>query len=87
MHHDSTARGTVPAELYGRAGLGGLLGYLARAGMIAKATAPAAWPALLAVGLARPAALAALLGTAAAGWGAYAWSVRRHAREASRSAV
>ena len=77
------ARGTVPAELYGREGLGGLLGYLARAGMIAKATAPAAWPALLALGLARPTALVALLATAAAGWLAYVWSVRRHGREAA----
>jgi hypothetical protein len=81
------ARGTVPAELYGREGLGGLLGYLARAGMFAKATAPAAWPALLALGLARPVALVALLAGAGAGWGAYAWSIRRHAREVSPGAV
>ncbi|HZZ93282.1 MAG TPA: MFS transporter [Usitatibacter sp.] len=70
------AKGTVPAELYGRQGLGGLLGYIARAGMFAKAVAPAAWPALLALGLARPAALAALLAVAAAGWATYAWAVR-----------
>jgi len=81
------ARGTVPAELYGREGLGGLLGYVARAGMFAKASAPAAWPALLALGLSRPLGLAVLLATAGAGLGAYAWGLRRHAREVSRAAL
>jgi hypothetical protein len=71
------ARGTVPAQLYGREGLGALLGYLARAGLVAKAVAPAAWPALLALGVARQPGLAALLAVALAGWGTYAWAIRR----------
>ena len=74
------AKGTVPAELYGRHHLGGLLGYIARAGMVAKAVAPAAWPALLALGLARPWALGALLLCAGTGAAAYAWAVRRAPR-------
>jgi hypothetical protein len=81
------AKGTVPAELYGREGLGGLLGYIARAGMVAKAVAPAAWPALLALGLARSWALGALLACAVAGWGAYAWAVRRAPRRLSAGPV
>jgi hypothetical protein len=71
------ARGTVPPELYGRAGLGALLGYVARAGMVARAVAPAAWPTLLALGLARTPALASLAGLSAGALGAYAWAVRR----------
>jgi hypothetical protein len=77
------AKGTVPAELYGRAGLGGLLGYIARAGMVAKAIAPATWPALLALGLVRPVALGALLACAGCGWATYAWAVRRAPRTVS----
>lgn len=77
------AKGTVPAELYGRGRLGSLLGYIARAGMVAKAVAPAAWPALLASGLARPWALGALLLCAASGAGVYAWAVRRGPRALS----
>jgi hypothetical protein len=72
------ARGTVPAELYGRVGLGALLGYVARAGMVAKAVAPAAWPALLALGIARTPGLAGLAGLSGAALGAYAWAIRKH---------
>jgi hypothetical protein len=46
-------RGTAPAEMIGRAGLGALLGRLSRGAMIAKAVAPAAFTALLAAGLTR----------------------------------
>jgi MFS family permease len=53
-------RGTTPVELFGREGLGALLGYLSRAAMVAKAIAPASYPALLAIGLTRNSALAAL---------------------------
>jgi len=74
------AKGTVPAELYGRSQLGGLLGYIARAGMVAKAVAPAAWPALLASGLARPWALGAVLVCAVGGAATYGWAVRRAPR-------
>jgi predicted MFS family arabinose efflux permease len=69
-------KGTAPAEVYGREGLGGLLGYLGRASQFAKAVAPASYPALLAIGLTRASALLALCILAAAGWGLYAWSVR-----------
>ena len=81
------AKGTVPAEIYGRRGLGGLLGYIARAGTVAKAVAPAAWPALLAAGLARPWALGALLACAGAGGAAYAWAVRRAPRAVSAASL
>jgi len=53
-------RGTTPVELFGREDVGALLGYLSRAAMVAKAVAPASYPALLAIGLTRDSALAAL---------------------------
>jgi predicted MFS family arabinose efflux permease len=75
------ARGTVPAELYGRVGLGALLGYLARAAMAARAVAPVAWPALLALGLTRGGGLGLLVALAGSAGGAFAWgSLRGRAR-------
>jgi predicted MFS family arabinose efflux permease len=56
----TVVKGTAPAELLGREALGAKLGYLARAGSYAKALAPAAYSGLLAAGLTRDAALAAL---------------------------
>lgn len=70
-------KGTAPVELFGRDGLGGLLGYLSRAGLYAKATAPAAFSALLTFGLTRNMALSALVLLAIAGCGAYALAIRR----------
>ena len=70
-------KGTAPAELFGREGLGGLLGYLSRAGLYAKASAPAAFSALLTFGLTRNAALAAMATLAVAGMGTYAMALRR----------
>jgi MFS family permease len=69
-------KGTAPVELFGRKGLGGLLGHLSRAGLYAKAVAPASFSALLTFGLTRNAALAALAGLAIAGMGSYAMAVR-----------
>jgi predicted MFS family arabinose efflux permease len=53
-------RGTVPAELYGREGYGGLLGRLAGPAFVGKAAAPASF-ALLASAFSHDAALIALL--------------------------
>ena len=65
-------RGAAPAELFGSEGLGSLLGHLSRFASYAKALAPAAWSALLAIGLARHAAIGVLaaigVGAAASYW-------------------
>ena len=70
-------KGTAPVELFGRQGLGGLLGYLSRAGLIAKAIAPATFSALLAFGLTRNMALSAMVLLAILGCAAYAMAIRR----------
>lgn len=70
-------RGTAPAELFGRDGLGGLLGYLSRAALYARAAAPASFSAMLAVGLARNASLAVLALLTVAGLGSYAMAIRK----------
>ena len=70
-------KGTAPVELFGREGLGGLLGYLSRAGLYAKAIAPAAFSALLTFGFTRNTALAALTALAVAGMGTYAMATRK----------
>jgi MFS family permease len=57
-------RGTTPMELYGRDGLGMLLGRLASASLYARALAPACFSGMLALGLMRNAALAILGATA-----------------------
>src|SRR5207247_2460423 len=66
----------APAELFGRHGLGALLGYLSRAGLYAKAIAPAAYSGMLAYGLTRNAALATLTVVALAAMGSYLVAVR-----------
>jgi hypothetical protein len=70
-------KGTAPVELFGRQGLGALLGYLSRAGFCAKAIAPAAFSALLTFGLTRNTALSALVLLALAGCASYALAIRR----------
>jgi hypothetical protein len=70
-------RGVAPVELFGKEGLGGLLGYLARAILYAKAIAPAVFSALLTFGLTRNAALSALVALALAGLGAYWMAIRK----------
>ena len=64
-------RGTAPAELFGREGLGALLGHLSRYASFAKALAPGCYSALLAAGLGRGASLAALAAVGAAGAASY----------------
>jgi predicted MFS family arabinose efflux permease len=72
-------KGTAPAELFGREGLGALLGHLSRAGLYAKAVAPASFSALLTFGLTRNGALAALMAVSVAGMGTFALATRpRH---------
>jgi predicted MFS family arabinose efflux permease len=72
-------RGAAPAEMFGREGLGSLLGYLSRAGFYAKATAPAAFTALLTFGLTRNAALASMAALALGGMATYGMATRnRH---------
>jgi predicted MFS family arabinose efflux permease len=70
-------KGTAPVELFGREGLGGLLGYLSRAGLYAKAIAPAAFSALLTFGLTRNTALSALALLAIGGMATYFLAIRR----------
>ena len=69
-------KGTAPAELFGRDGLGALLGHLSRAGLYAKAVAPASFSALLTFGLTRNGALATLMAISVAGMGSYAMATR-----------
>ncbi len=70
-------RGTAPVELFGAHGLGSLLGYLARPIFCAKAAAPAAFSALLTLGLTRNAALASMTALAVAGMGSFAMATRK----------
>lgn len=70
-------KGTAPMEIFGPRGLGGLLGYLSRAGLYAKAIAPASFSALLTFGLTRNAALASLTALAIAGMGTYAMATKK----------
>jgi len=79
-------RGTVPAVLYGRAGIGALLGRLARLQLYSRAIAPAAFSGALAAGLTRDMATAALAALVAMAIAMYAGAVRAARREgASRS--
>lgn len=73
-------KGTAPVELFGREGLGALLGHLSRAGLYAKAVAPASFSAMLTFGFTRNAALATLAGLAIAGMGSYAMAIRTRAK-------
>jgi len=70
-------KGTAPAELFGGEGLGALLGHLARAGLYAKAVAPASFSALLTFGLSRNGALATMMAVSVAGMGSFAMATRR----------
>jgi predicted MFS family arabinose efflux permease len=69
-------KGTAPAELFGQGGLGALLGHLSRAGLYAKALAPASFSALLTLGLTRNMALATMVGLSLAGMGSFAVASR-----------
>jgi predicted MFS family arabinose efflux permease len=75
-------KGTAPAELFGREGMGALLGYLSRAAFYAKALAPAALPGLLTLGLTRNAALATFVAIAIGGLACYRVATRTRTSEA-----
>ena len=70
-------KGTAPVELWGRTGLGGLLGHLSRYGLYAKSIAPAAFSGMLAFGLSRNAALAILAALAVLGMTSYGMATRK----------
>jgi len=72
-------RGTAPAELYGREGLGALLGRIAAASLVARAVAPACFTAVLTFGFTRNQALAALVGVSIAAIACFAAAVRARA--------
>jgi predicted MFS family arabinose efflux permease len=69
-------RGTTPAELFGRDGLGSVLGHLSRAGLYSTAIAPAAYSMLLTLGLTRTSAVTTLMAVALGAMGSYAIAVR-----------
>ena len=70
-------RGTAPVELFGSQGVGGLLGYLSRWILYAKALAPAAFTGLITAGLTRNAALGVLAGLAVVGLWTYLRASRK----------
>ena len=70
-------RGAAPVELFGRAGLGALLGHMSRFLFYAKAIAPAAFSAFLTFGFTRNAALSALSALAIAGMVSYGMATRK----------
>ena len=72
----TVVRGTAPMEIFGSAGIGGVLGYISRACLFSRALAPGAFSALIAIGLARNAALAALAAMALAGMASFAKASR-----------
>jgi hypothetical protein len=71
------ARGTVPAELFGRQGYGALLGRLARPQLVARALAPFALAAVITIDPDRSLALATLALGGALAFVAYRRAVRR----------
>jgi MFS family permease len=76
----TVVRGTAPAELFGREGLGALLGHLSRFASYAKALAPAFYSALLAAGLSRDASVGVLVGLGILAAASYRRGVRRVTR-------
>ena len=72
-------RGTAPVELFGPQGVGGLLGYLSRWIMYAKAIAPAAFSGLVTAGLTHNAALGVLAGLSVLGMWTYLMAARKPA--------
>ena len=77
-------RGTVPAELFGRAGYGALLGRLAAPSLVARAAAPVALAMFAAPRAAPQGALMVLLALAALSLAAYFVAIRRPVRPAFR---
>jgi hypothetical protein len=73
----TVVRGSVPAEIWGKTGLGELLGSLAGPSLVARALALAAYSLLLTLGLTRDAALYSLTALALAALAAYAHAAMR----------
>jgi len=73
-------RGTVPAELFGRDGYGGLMGRLSRPSFIARAVAPLALSWTASLGLARDPSIPLLALAGLLALAAYAVAIRRTRR-------
>lgn len=73
-------RGAAPAEMYGSAGLGALLGHLARTSSYARALGPATYAAMIAAGLGEHVSIALLDLLLAAGLVSYVVAIRAAAR-------
>jgi hypothetical protein len=69
-------RGIAPAELFGREGLGKVIGYLSRASLYSRALAPACFSAMLAIGLSHYSSLLALTVLAVIAFLSYAIATR-----------
>ena len=69
-------RGAAPAELFGPAGLGELLGHLARPSLFARALAPGAYSVVTAIGVGQSAAMGLLAAILVAGLACFALAVR-----------
>ncbi len=78
-------RGTVPAEIYGRAGYGALLGKLARPAFIAKAVAPVAFSLVVAAGLVRGGAILAFAGCSVVSLVAYLVALKKTAKATGKN--
>ncbi|HEY2629128.1 MAG TPA: MFS transporter [Usitatibacter sp.] len=68
-------RGAAPAEMYGSAGLGELLGYLSRTSSYARALGPATYPGMLALGLGEQVSMIALAILMLAGLACYCTAI------------
>ncbi len=73
-------RGAAPAEMYGSAGLGALLGHLSRSSSYARALGPDTYPAMIAMGLGERTSMALLDMVLAAGLGCYLLATRAASR-------
>ena len=71
----TVVRGSVPAEIWGKVGLGELLGSLAGPSLVARALAPGAYSLLLTLGFTREAALYSLTGLTLAALASYAHAI------------
>ena len=69
-------RGAAPAEIYGAAGLGELLGHLSRASSYARALGPAAYSGMLALGMSERVSMGSLCVMLIAGLSCYAIATR-----------
>lgn len=73
-------RGTVPAEIWGRAGYGGLTGLMATPVLLARAAGPFAAAGVLALAGGYRTVSLVLIGVGFLSWASFALAVRKHAR-------